>query len=53
MGQGDDVLISLPNGKMVVIDCGSMRWDGNYWNPKRSPAELLTNAMRIALADER
>jgi hypothetical protein len=53
MGHGDNVLISLPNGKMVVIDCGSMRWDGNYWNPKRKPKELFDNAMYNALSDER
>jgi hypothetical protein len=45
MGHGDNVLISLPNGKMVVTDCGSMRWDGNYGNPKRAAAELYDNPM--------
>jgi beta-lactamase superfamily II metal-dependent hydrolase len=53
MGHGDSVLISLPNGQMLLIDCGSMRWDGNFWNPKRSAGELRANAEDIALNDKR
>jgi beta-lactamase superfamily II metal-dependent hydrolase len=53
MGHGDSVLISLPNGKMVVIDCGSMRWDGNYWNPPQKPDVLRHSAMTNVLGTER
>ena len=53
MGHGDNVLISLPNGKLVVIDSGSMRWDGNYWNPPQTADVLREHAMRVALADQR
>jgi len=40
MGQGDSVLIACPNGKVVVIDCGAARWDGNYYKPPATPAQL-------------
>ncbi|HWS88871.1 MAG TPA: hypothetical protein VN282_17985 [Pyrinomonadaceae bacterium] len=53
MGHGDCVLISLPNGKMVVIDCGTLRWDGNFWKPAKDPAVMRNNALRVALGDER
>lgn len=53
MGHGDSVLISLPNGKMVVIDCGSMRWDRSFWNPPQPANVLREHAMRVALADAR
>lgn len=53
MGHGDSILISLPNGKMVLIDCGTMRWDGNYWNPPRTVEKLRLNALVNAVADEK
>jgi beta-lactamase superfamily II metal-dependent hydrolase len=53
MGHGDCVLISLPNGKMVVIDFGTLRWDGNFWSPPKDPALMRNNALRVALGDER
>lgn len=27
MGQGDCVIVSLPNGQNLLVDCGSVRWD--------------------------
>jgi beta-lactamase superfamily II metal-dependent hydrolase len=47
MGQGDNVLIACPNGKVVVIDCGAARWDGNYFTPPAKPAQLRERAIQV------
>lgn len=53
MGHGDNVLISLPNGKMVVIDCGTLRWDRNYWGQKPPVEALRQQAFLNALGDDK
>lgn len=53
LGHGDSVLISLPNGAMVMIDCGSMRWDRNYFVGKPPVERLRANAFLNALRDAR
>ncbi|MFP4124597.1 MAG: hypothetical protein ACOC07_21070 [Coleofasciculus sp.] len=45
MGQGDNILITCPNGNVVVIDCGTARWDGNFFNPPGIPAQLRERAV--------
>jgi len=30
MGQGDCTIVSLPNGKTMMIDCGTSRWDTDF-----------------------
>jgi beta-lactamase superfamily II metal-dependent hydrolase len=42
MGQGDCVIVSLPNGKTLMADCGTSRWDTEYnrlVNPGQSKAD--------------
>lgn len=53
MGHGEFVLIALPNGKLMVIDCGSNRFDGNYYQVKPDPRVLLRLALESAFNDER
>ncbi|HAT12814.1 MAG TPA: hypothetical protein DCS91_03730 [Microcoleaceae bacterium UBA11344] len=47
MGQGDNILIACPNGKVVVIDCGSARWDTKYFDLSVTPEVLREQAIRI------
>jgi len=47
MGQGDSILIKCPNGKVVVIDCGAARWDGNYFDPPATPGQLRERAIKV------
>src|SRR5256885_2346284 len=30
MGQGDCTMVSLPNGKTMMVDCGTSRWDTDF-----------------------
>ncbi|HEY0603039.1 MAG TPA: hypothetical protein VGD58_09020 [Herpetosiphonaceae bacterium] len=53
MGHGDFIPIALPNGKLLVIDCGSKGFDGNYWNPKQDSDVLRARAFRSAFEDQR
>lgn len=46
MGQGDNILICCPNGKVIVIDCGSSRWDGNYYQEKPTVDQLREKAIK-------
>lgn len=46
MGQGDCTMVSLPNGKTLLVDCGTSRWDtdknmGHEQSEEDHRAEIL------------
>lgn len=43
MGIGDCILITMPNGKTVMIDCGSLGMDTNTFNAE--PLELIRQSI--------
>lgn len=56
MGHGDGTIISLPNGKTILIDFGSSRSDRNFWadqGRQRTSQELIDQTINNLLGDPR
>ena len=53
MGHGDNILISLPNGRTVIIDCGSMIWDKTSYEGTHHQQKIVDRLVGNIISDER
>lgn len=45
IGQGLNLLVALPNGRMLLIDCGTSNWERNYFEPGEATIDQLWERM--------